>query len=175
VLAGTPALQVPTAGAAAAPDGVADNRIAVASLHFVGDNDSVVPRDAALRVAGQPRIFAAGDIAAGPVPDAKLGYVAGLHAAVVARNVAALAAALADGAPDSAAVHLPRAHKAMAKRSLMITVGPGAAFGQMNGGALPGWIIKAIKGKDLITGKVNGDMGWKKAGEYGGAAAPAVV
>jgi hypothetical protein len=51
VLAGTPALQVPTAGAAAAPDGVADDRIAVASLHFVGDNDSVVPRDAALRVA----------------------------------------------------------------------------------------------------------------------------
>ena len=131
--------------------------------------------DAALRVAGQPRIFAAGDIAAGPVPDAKLGYVAGVHAAVVARNVAALAAALASGAPDAALVRMPRAHKAMAKRSLMITVGPGAAFGQMNGGGLPGWIIKAIKGKDLITGKVNADLGWNKAGEYGGAAAPAVV
>jgi hypothetical protein len=59
VLAGTPALQVPTAGAAAAPDGVADDRIAVASLHFVGDNDSVVPRDAALRVAA---LFSAAEV-----------------------------------------------------------------------------------------------------------------
>ena len=124
-----------------------------------------------LLVSGCTHVFAAGDICA--TQETKLAYAANLHAAVVAKNVAELATAMAAGRAEAPAYRAT--YKATPKPSLLLTIGPTVGLGQMNGGMLPGWIVRMVKAGDLLTARQNGELGWKKAGVYEGAAAPATA
>lgn len=126
-----------------------------------------------MHVQGQGHVFAVGDITA--TDENKLAYHAGEHASVVAKNVAKLADAMARGLPTEALVWA--AYKPLpAKRSTMLTIGRNVGLAQVHGNTMPGWLVRMIKGSDLLMAKVNGDLGYSKAeaGVYPGAPAPAV-
>ena len=127
-----------------------------------------------MHVRGQAHVFAAGDIAA--TDENKLAYASAAHATVVAKNVAKLAAAMASGTPTESlawATYTPQP----TKRSTVLTVGRNVGLAQINGGALPGWIIRMVKGPDLLTAKTTGELGWtaREAGIFPGAPAPAMA
>jgi NADH dehydrogenase FAD-containing subunit len=94
-----------------------------------------------LRVAGQERVFALGDIADGHVQKAA---VAGLHAPVVAGNIRTLI----DGGSELAAFEaMPPA--------IFVPLGPDGGAGQMPGATELSLSeeVSAIKGRDLLIGR----------------------
>ena len=154
-----PQVTIFATGATAAADALRGGRLA-AALDGAG-RLRVLPT---MQVEGFPEVFALGDICA--TDETKLGYHAGAQAPIVARNVALLAAVRAGaGAPPAPlATYKPAGHK-----TLFLTVGRRHAFGVLGGMALPGFMVKAIKG-DLLVGKFTKEMGYEKPGVFPGAA-----
>ena len=130
------------------------------------DGEGRLRVDASFQVEGFEGIFALGDIC--NTAESKLAYNAGMHVPIVAKNIAALAAARAAGGPAPVLA----TYRAGGYSSAVLTVGRRHAFGTLNGMTLPGFVVKMVKG-DLLVGKQTAAMGWTKAGDFPGAAAPA--
>lgn len=100
-----------------------------------------------LRVAGQESVYAVGDIVAGNRPTAA-------HAGRMAEAVAAnIRAAVTGDGEEQPYVPIPPA--------IAVPVGPRRGAGQFPGveGVVGDEIIADVKGRDLMTGKIAGDLG----------------
>lgn len=129
-----------------------------------GFDDALTPRgelvvDAHFRVAGQPNVFAVGDVAASGHPKMAL-VIQRSTAAVVARNVLALARARAAGAPDSAAAFATAPPGPM---PFIIILGKHLGFGRLGPGWLPDMLVHAIKGHDKLAGRTAGELKYSVA------------
>lgn len=130
-----------------------------------------------LQVRGCAGVFALGDIAG--TADSKIGYIAGkVHAPVVVKNIITLAKAERTAAARAAKGLLPTPpklaeHQPSPKGSLLVTLGRSGGVGVFNGSNVPKFLIKAIKGKDMLVGQANKDRGFAKPGVYPGAPPPA--
>jgi NADH dehydrogenase FAD-containing subunit len=105
--------------------------------------DGYVSVGSDLRVAGQNRLFALGDIAA---IDANRAGVAGRQAPVVVANILADLA----GEPVEQATHY-----APLPPAILVPLGPAGGAGQVPGhdGPLPAEKVAELKGRDMMVGR----------------------